>query len=89
MYLHLGEKTVIRTEEILGIFDMDFTTVSKSTREFLSQAEKNGKVVNVSYELPKSFIVCIENNDYVVYISQISSQTLLKRINSNHNKTIN
>lgn len=89
MYLHLGEKTVIRTEEILGIFDMDFTTVSKSTREFLSQAEKNGKVVNVSYELPKSFIVCIENNDYVVYISQISSQTLLKRINSNHYKTIN
>ncbi len=89
MYLHLGEKTVIRTEEILGIFDMDFTTVSKSTREFLSQAEKNSKVVNVSYELPKSFIVCIENNDYVVYISQISSQTLLKRINSNHYKTIN
>ena len=89
MYLHLGEKTVIRTEEILGIFDMDFTTVSKSTREFLSQAEKNGKVVNVSYELPKSFIVCIENNNYVVYISQISSQTLLKRINSNHYKTIN
>lgn len=89
MYLHLGEKTVIRTEEILGIFDMDFTTVSKSTREFLSKAEKNGKVVNVSYELPKSFIVCIENKDYVVYISQISSQTLLKRVNSNHYKTIN
>lgn len=89
MYLHLGEKTVIRTDVILGIFDMDFTTVSKSTRNFLTQAEKTGKVVNVSYELPKSFIVCIEDNDYVVYISQISSQTLLKRINSNHKITIN
>ncbi len=89
MYLHLGEKTVIRTDIILGIFDMDFTTVSKNTRNFLTQAEKAGKVVNVSYELPKSFIVCIEDNDYVVYISQISSQTLLKRINSNNKITIN
>ncbi len=86
MYLHLGEKTVIRTEKIIGIFDMDFTTVSKITRNFLSRAEKTGRVINVSYELPKSFIVCIENNDYVVYISQISSQTLLKRININNIK---
>jgi len=79
MYLHLGEKTVIRTDTILGIFDLDNSTISKKTRDFLANATKQGKVINVSYELPKSFIVCKENDDWKVYISQISSQTLLKR----------
>ncbi|MEE3427786.1 MAG: extracellular matrix/biofilm biosynthesis regulator RemA family protein [Ruminococcus sp.] len=81
MYLHLGEKTVIRTESIIGIFDMDNTTISKNTRNFLTRAEKNGEVINVSYELPKSFIVCIKNKERKVYISQIAANTLYKRIN--------
>lgn len=79
MYLHLGEKTVIRTENIIGIFDLDNTTVSKNTREFLTLAEKRGKVINVSMELPRSFIVCVENKETTVYISQLSSQTLYRR----------
>ena len=79
MYLHLGEKTVIRTDDIIGIFDLDTSTTSKNTRDFLSQSEKDGKVINVSFELPKSFILCREKESYRVYISQISSQTLLKR----------
>ena len=79
MYLHLGEKTVIRTDDIIGIFDLDTSTISKNTRDFLSQSEKDGKVINVSFELPQSFILCREKESYRVYISQISSQTLLKR----------
>lgn len=79
MYLHLGEKTVIRTDDIIGIFDLDTSTISKNTRDFLSQCEKEKKVINVSFELPKSFILCREKESYRVYISQISSQTLLKR----------
>ena len=54
MYLHLGHSTVITTKDLIGIFDMDVTTVMKSSRDYLSRAEKNGDVVNVSYELPKS-----------------------------------
>lgn len=81
MYLHLGENTVVTTKSILGIFDLDTTTISKHTRDYLAKAEKSGNVVNVSSELPKSFIVCSENNKTTVYISQISSRTLLKRNN--------
>ena len=80
MYLHLGQETVVKKRDIIGIFDLDTTTVSKISRNYISGAEKNGEVVNVSFELPKSFIVCSEKNkDKTVYISQISSQTLLKR----------
>ena len=79
MYLHLGENTVVRTDNIIGIFDMDTSTISKWTKDYLSNATKNKRVINVSMELPKSLVVCNENNEIKVYVSQISSQTLMKR----------
>lgn len=43
---------------------------------------KRGRVVNVSFELPKSFVVCEKNGKITVYISQLSSKTLIKRSQS-------
>ena len=82
MYLHLGQDTVITTDSIIGIFDIDRCTTSKKTRDYLSIAEKKKRVINVSYELPKSFVVCEKNGEITVYISQISPKTLLFRYNS-------
>ena len=82
MYLHLGMDKVINFDDIIGIFDLDTTTVSKNTRNYLAKAEKDGIVENVFYDLPKSFIVCTKKNgEDKVYIAQISSSTLLKRTN--------
>ncbi|MDD6478242.1 MAG: DUF370 domain-containing protein [Oscillospiraceae bacterium] len=82
MYLHLGNETVIKEEEIIGIFDLENASISRHTRKFLAVREKEKQVVNVSYELPKSFIVCKNKNkkSQKVYISQISTATLLKRL---------
>lgn len=80
MYLHLGQDKVVNMDEIIGIFDLDTSTVSKSTRDYLAKAEKDGCVTNVCTDLPKSFIVCIDRDGKThIYISQISSSTLLKR----------
>ena len=58
MYLHLGQDIMVRTDEIIGIFDMDNTTVAKGTRRLLAQAEKNGQVIPVTDDLPKTFVLC-------------------------------
>ena len=79
MYIHLGQETVVKEEDIIGIFDLDSTTVSKHTRKFLEIAEKKNRVVNVSFELPKSFVLCANKGKSKVYISQLSSLTLQKR----------
>lgn len=84
MYLHLGQDIVVRSSDIIGIFDIENTSVSKITKEYLGQQEKEHRVVNVSSELPKSFIVCSEESQeeesrITVYISQISCATLKKR----------
>lgn len=80
MFLHLGQGTLIKQSDIIGIFDLDNTTVSKRTRDYLTRMEKAGKVKNVSFELPKSFVVCEdENKEITIYITQISTSTLIKR----------
>lgn len=76
MYLHFGQNTTLNTKEIIGIFDLDTATLSKRTRDFLSKAEKEGRVINTSSELPKSFVVTDKN----VYINQPTAQTLKKRV---------
>ena len=80
MYLHLGLETVVKENDVIGIFDLDSTTVSKHTRNFINKAEKEKKTVIVSYELPKSFILSGKRDEVKVYISPLSSLTLYKRI---------
>ena len=87
MYLHLGQNTIVSKDSIIGIFDLDNSSWSHITRKFLSDAEKRDALINVSEDIPKSFIVCSESdisenvmiNVNKIYLSQLSSQTLLKR----------
>ncbi len=80
MYLHLGENTVVCDKDIIGIFDIENTSVGKHTKTFLNLSEKHKRVFNVSYEMPKSFIICVDKDgSETVYISQISAATLRKR----------
>lgn len=80
MYLHLGNDIVIKTDEIIGIFDLDTSTVSKHTRDYLTKSEKNKEVITVTYDLPKSFILCQNKDGQKIYICQLSSKTIQKRL---------
>lgn len=82
MFIHLGQDTVISGDDVVGIFDIDNTTISEKTRNFLTKAEKDGRVVYVSMDIPKSFVVM---KDKTVFVSQISSATLLKRTQKGYN----
>lgn len=79
MYLHLGQDMVVRHSDIIGIFDIDNTTISKITKSFLAGCELRGEVVNVCDDLPKSYVICENNNRKILYITQISCATLKKR----------
>lgn len=58
MYLYLGGNRLVRQAEVVGVFDLDTATVSRHTRDFLTKAERDGRVETVSYELPKAFVLC-------------------------------
>ena len=83
MFIHIGQDTVVIDKEIIGIFDMDNTTVMKKTIDYLNNAEKEKRVINVApFELPKSFIVCQTPKGKKIYISPVSVGTILRRIES-------
>lgn len=85
MFVHIGQDTVVIDKEIIGIFDMDNTTVMKKTIDYLNNAEKEKSVINVApFELPKSFIVCQTPKGKRIYISPVSVGTILRRIESGH-----
>ncbi len=80
MFLHLGQDVVVRQKDVIGIFDLENATLEKETRAFLAKATKEGRVINVSPEMPKSFVLCRdEKGKEIVYIAQISPKTLKKR----------
>ena len=79
MYLHLGKGTVVSTDSIVGIFDLDITSQSHLTRKYLSMAEKAGQVVNAAEDIPKSFVICRDGEKSSVYLSQMATATLLRR----------
>ena len=80
MYIPIGSDMSVRERSIIGIFDLDNTTWSKHTRNFLSQAEQNGEVVTVAEDIPKSFLLTSEYGMNRVYLCQFNAQTLEKRM---------
>ena len=79
MYLNIGGGEVVENDRIVGIFDLDITSQSYITREYLNRSEKEEKVINVSDDIPKTYIVCAEENQENLYLCQPSPATLVKR----------
>lgn len=79
MYLHVGNKKYIRLSTVIGIFDTDNATRSKTSRVYLSTAQKKGEVEAASEEIPKSFILYSEKGKRKICFSQLSSAALLGR----------
>ena len=78
MYISIGHDMAVRDSSVIGIFDMDNTSTSKRTRDFLSKAEKEGNVVPCD-DLPKSFILTSEYGFHRVHLTALSTSTLEKR----------
>ena len=75
MYVHIGPNKAVRKEDIISVFDLDSSTVSVYTREFLKNAEREKRVVLLSYDLPKSFILM---KDETIYLSPFNTSTIYK-----------
>ena len=75
MYLNLGQ-TVLPTAELVGIFDLDNASWAYKTRGFLERAEREGRAVWLTGDLPRSFVLC---RDGRVYFSPLSAGALKGR----------
>ena len=77
MFLHLGGDITVKSSDVIGIFDIEACSVSRITVDYLNNCQKNQRIVNISEDMPKSFIV----TDSKTYISNVSCQTINRRGN--------
>ena len=81
MYLHIGNKRNVKISDIVGIFDLDTATVTKSSKEFINNMEKSGRLEYDDADLPRSFVLTGDKRESKVRLSRISSQGLRQRLN--------
>ena len=62
-FLHIGQNVMLEDKRIIGIFDLDITSQSKLTRQFLTAAEENSVVLDACEDIPKSFVVCWDGKE--------------------------
>lgn len=79
MYISIGNDFAVRESTIIGIFDLDNTTTSIKTRDFLKRAENEGQVLSVTQDIPKAFVLTQEYGMDKIFLTQFSTQTLEKR----------
>ena len=85
MYLHLGNNVSVYEKNIIAIMDIENASTSKITKEYLSAVGRNKQVIYCSYDMPKSFIVTLDDDlTERVYISSLASRTLIKRLKTNN-----
>ena len=80
MYTEIGLNLSLREEHILGVFDLDNTSWSKITRNFLHTAQENGEVVEATDSLPKSFVLAQQYGQNRVYLTKSNSAVLQKKL---------
>lgn len=79
MFLHIGNGKSVLKKNVIGIFDLDTSTVSKTGKDFINRKEKEGLVEYDDYDLPRSFVLVNEDGKYKVKLSRISSAGLKMR----------
>jgi len=77
--LHIGMNKLANACDIIGIFDLDITSQSRITNNFLKNAQKSGIVENTAEDIPKSYVITESAGKTVLYLCQPNSGTLAKR----------
>ena len=79
MYLHIGSDVLVKTNEVVGVFNLDTGTDLYASRIFLNTAEKKGEIIPIGLDIPKSFVVCKNKNGQKIYLSPLAASTIKKR----------
>ncbi|MFY9176503.1 MAG: extracellular matrix/biofilm biosynthesis regulator RemA family protein [Caldicoprobacterales bacterium] len=79
MTLHLGGDVIISMKDVIAIFDIETSMTSEVNKEFLEIAKEEGFIKKISKNDPKTFVLAELDHKTMIFLSPISSSTLLKR----------
>ena len=76
MYVHIGSNRMVRSSEIVGVFDLDGEITTTDTKRFLRIADALGKAELAGDDLPRSFVVLTDGS--VIY-TRLTAQAVVRR----------
>ena len=79
MYVHIGKDSIIKSEEIIAILDIESLQKKKNLEEVLQNLKISDNIIDVSEGNKKSLIILEKNDKIFGYITNISSSTIAKR----------
>ena len=80
MYVHIGKELMIPASEIITILDLEKILENRNIEDILKEINLENNIINISEGNNKSLIIIKKEEKIQGYISNISSQTLAKRI---------
>ncbi len=80
MYLHIGKDFIINSKYIIAIFNIDYVKNTKEYKSLYKELEDNKAIIKISDNKQKSFILIEENKIKRAYITNISVNTIIKRV---------
>ena len=78
MFINISKDTIIRTKDIIGIFNLDYIRNTKEYKNFLSNMIEKKEIEKIS-EKERTFILTNNNKNTKGYITNISTNTIVKR----------
>lgn len=80
MYIHIGKDFIINSKNIIAIFNIDYVKNTKEYKALYKSMEENNEIIKISDKKAKSFILLEENQKKKAYITNISVNTIGKRV---------
>ena len=84
MYIHIGKDLVIRAEDVIGIFNLDYIKNTKEYRSFYANLEEKKQLINIAETQEKTFILVENQGKTKGYLTNIGANTIGKRKKSRH-----
>ena len=79
MYIHIGKDLVVKEEDIVGIFNLDYIGNTKEYRNFKLNLEEQKALKILTPNVGKTFILTEFNGKSKAYITNIGAGTIGKR----------
>lgn len=84
MYLHIGNEILVKSKNIIGIFNLD--TIANETKKDLYLNKRYYEMIDMSDKNSKSLIIVQKDKKNYIYFSNLSGETLKNRITVDKNK---
>ena len=83
MYFHIGKDTIISLKEVIMILNLEKILEKNKFNDIMKELKMENNIIDISEGNLKSLIILKRNYKLIGYISNISSNTLGRRINKN------